>query len=90
MKTKITVSAVIVFAAILLSSCANPEKINALAHDISVLHVKVTQLEQDINALRPEIAAAREAAEKANSGIDAYVQQSECFPSHRSFNAQAE
>lgn len=82
MKRQLRISAVMVFTPLLLSNCANPEKIDTLAHDIQVLHVKVARLEQDINALRLEITAAREAAEKVNSGIDATVQRLECFPSH--------
>lgn len=70
MKRKLRVSAVMVFTTLLLSSCANPEKIDTLAHDIQVLHVKVTQLEQDINALRPEIQAAKDEAARANYRID--------------------
>lgn len=70
MKRKLRISTVMVFTTLLLSSCANPEKIDTLAHDIQVLHVKVARLDQDINALRPEIKAAKDEAATANYRID--------------------
>ncbi|EEH0754961.1 hypothetical protein GPP53_002113 [Salmonella enterica] len=55
---------------IMLSGCANHEKIDRLARDIQTLQARVAQVEQDINALRPEIQAAKDEAARANYRID--------------------
>ncbi|MFV0263076.1 MAG: LPP leucine zipper domain-containing protein [Kluyvera sp.] len=82
MKRKLRISTVMVFTTLLLSSCANPEKIDTLAHDIQVLHVKVARLDQDINALRPEIVAAKTAATQVNSRMDDICMQPGSFCYH--------
>ncbi|EAP3521973.1 hypothetical protein EAT47_13955 [Salmonella enterica] len=66
---------------IMLSGCANHEKIDRLARDIQTLQARVAQVEQDINALRPEVIAASTAAAQANWRLEAACMQrgSPCY-----------
>ncbi|ECZ3980751.1 hypothetical protein NRD75_002520 [Salmonella enterica] len=66
---------------IMLSGCANHEKIDRLARDIQTLQARVAQVKQDINALRPEVIAASTAAAQANWRLDAACMQrgSPCY-----------
>ncbi|EFL4511088.1 lipoprotein YqhH, partial [Escherichia fergusonii] len=53
------------------SGCVNEAKVNQLATNVQLLNTKITRLEQDIKALRPQIYAAKSEANRANTRLDA-------------------
>ncbi|QCT86823.1 lipoprotein YqhH [Escherichia sp. E4742] len=55
----------------LLSGCVNEQKVNQLASNVQTLNAKITRLEQDMKALRPQIYAAKSEANRANTRLDA-------------------
>ncbi|RZN17346.1 lipoprotein YqhH [Escherichia sp. E2593] len=55
----------------LLNGCVNEQKVNQLASNVQTLNAKITRLEQDMKALRPQIYAAKSEANRANTRLDA-------------------
>ncbi|TGB70530.1 lipoprotein YqhH [Escherichia sp. E4930] len=55
----------------LLSGCVNEQNVNQLASNVQTLNAKITRLEQDMKALRPQIYAAKSEANRANTRLDA-------------------
>ncbi|EED3700392.1 lipoprotein YqhH [Salmonella enterica subsp. enterica] len=71
MNEKIFTVGTIILATSLLSGCVNEERVNHLSSDIQTLNAKIDRLQRDINALRPEIYAAKAEASRANTRLDA-------------------
>ncbi|MBW9883859.1 lipoprotein YqhH [Escherichia coli] len=70
MKTIFTLAA-FVLAMYLLSGCVDAQKINQMASNVQTLHVKITQLEQAMTALRPKICSAKSDASRDYTRLDA-------------------
>ena len=70
MKKIFTIGSILLLSS-LLSGCVNEAKVNQLATNVQLLNTKITRLEQDIKALRPQIYAAKSEANRANTRLDA-------------------
>ena len=70
MKKIFTIGSILLLSS-LLRGCVNEAKVNQLATNVQLLNTKITRLEQDIKALRPQIYAAKSEANRANTRLDA-------------------
>nr|WP_287856384.1 LPP leucine zipper domain-containing protein [Klebsiella sp.] len=66
----------------LLTGCTNTEKLDQLTADIQTLNGKIAQLQQDINALHPEISAAKVEVEKVAVRLNDAVRWPDGILSH--------
>lgn len=65
-----------------LAGCVNSEKLTHVEKDIQQVNIKVNQLQMDIDALRQEVQAAKEAAERVNTQLDEAGEWPNGFLSH--------
>lgn len=56
--------------ALLLSGCASQADIDRLNANVRTLELKVTQLQQNVDKMKPEAQQARSDAERANHRLD--------------------